>query len=111
VRFLFDAQLPPALARQIANTGHEASHVSEAWLLKAPDRQIWLHAAASAAVLITKDADFVTMRALNATGPAIIWVRIGNVLRRVLLNRFAGVFPSILSALERGDTIIEISDS
>ena len=110
MRFLVDAQLPPALARQIGSSGHEVTHVAEVGLLTASDRQIWSHATATDAVLITKDEDFVTMRALNAVGPAIVWVRTGNVLKRVLLHRFASVFPAVLSALQRGDTIVEISD-
>jgi predicted nuclease of predicted toxin-antitoxin system len=110
VRFLIDAQLPPALARQLAASGHETVHVSDIGLLTASDRDIWLHAAATRAVLITKDEDFVTMRALNNSGPAVVWVRLGNTTRRALLGRFAEVFPRILAALERGDTILEISD-
>jgi len=107
---LIDAQLPPALARQLVASGHEAVHVSEIGLLTARDRDIWSHAAATGAVLITKDEDFVTMRALNNSGAAVVWVRLGNTTRRALLGRFAEVFPTILAALERGDTILEISD-
>jgi predicted nuclease of predicted toxin-antitoxin system len=110
VRFLIDAQLPPALARQIESSGHEAAHVADVDLLTAPDRQIWLHATATGSVLITKDEDFITMRALNASGPAIVWIRLGNAVRRVLLGRFAEVFPMVLAALTRGDSVVEISD-
>ncbi len=50
------------------------------------------------------------MRALDNKGPAVIWVRIGNTTKRALIERFAEKFPAILNSLERGDTIIEISD-
>jgi hypothetical protein len=35
VRFLVDAQLPPALARHLAVLGHEAVHVADVGLLRA----------------------------------------------------------------------------
>jgi len=62
------------------------------------------------AVLVTKDEDFVLMRALDADGPAVVWVRIGNTTKRALRQRFSEQFPTIVAALERGDTIVEISD-
>ncbi len=109
MRFLVDAQLPPALARQLVASGHDATHVSEIGLLTASDREIWRYAAESRVALITKDEDFVTMRALRSEGPAIIWVRLGNTNKRQLLSRFVEVLPSIISALERNETVIEIS--
>jgi predicted nuclease of predicted toxin-antitoxin system len=112
VRFLIDAQLPPALARHLAALGHEAEHVSDIGLLTAADKQIWDHAAAVRAVLVTKDEDFVTLRALSKQGgPPVIWVRIGNTTKQVLIGRFAAAFTTILDALERGETVIQISDS
>jgi len=61
-------------------------------------------------VLVTKDEDFVTMRALSAAGPAMIWVRVGNTTNRALIGRLSAVFPSVLAALERGETIVQIGD-
>ncbi len=104
MRFLVDAQLPPALARQLI-----ASAVSEIGLLTASDREIWRYATESRAALITKDEDFVTMRALRPAGPAVIWVRLGNTSKRQLLARFAEMLPPIISALERNETVIEVS--
>jgi predicted nuclease of predicted toxin-antitoxin system len=109
VRFLIDAQLPPTLAKHLSGQGHEANHVAEIGLNSAPDRVIWSHAAATGAVLITKDEDFVVMRALDNKGPAVIWVRIGNTTRRALIERFSEALPDILASLERGHTIVEIS--
>jgi len=111
VRFLIDAQLPPALARHLVAMGHEATHVADIGLAAARDHDIWDHAATNDCVLVTKDEDFVTMRALRSRGPAVVWVRVGNATRRVLINRFGAVFPALLAALERGETIIQIPDS
>jgi predicted nuclease of predicted toxin-antitoxin system len=110
VRFLIDAQLPPSLARHFSRHGHQAAHVADIGLGSAPDSVIWSHAATTGAVLVTKDEDFVMMRALDNDGPAVIWVRIGNTTNRALVERFTEVFSAIVASLERGDTIIEISD-
>lgn len=66
MRFLVDAQLPPLLARHIRELGHEAEHVADIGMSASSDRDIWQYAHANDAVLITKDEDFVTMRALRA---------------------------------------------
>lgn len=108
MRFLVDAQLPPLLARYLAESGHAAEHVADKGLSAASDRAIWNYASANDAVLITKDEDFITMRAFNANGPAVIWLRLGNTTRRELLARFSAVFPTVLEALRRGETIVEI---
>jgi predicted nuclease of predicted toxin-antitoxin system len=109
VRFLIDAQLPPSLARHLVTSGHEATHVAELGMLSARDRDIWEQAATTGAALITKDEDFVTMRALHSSGPSIVWVRIGNATNRLLLARFTAVLSAIVDALTRGETVIEIS--
>ena len=110
MRFLVDAQLPPALAAYLIYQGHEAHHVAELGLVCARDREIWDHATAQDAIIVTKDEDFVTMRALRPQGPPIVWIRIGNVTKLSLLRRFAAAFPAILIALERGETIVQIPD-
>jgi predicted nuclease of predicted toxin-antitoxin system len=110
LRFLIDAQLPPALARHLQFLGHEATHVLELRMQNAHDREIWQRAAAMNAVLVSKDEDFVTMRALRPHGPPIVWVRIGNATRRALIARFDAVLPQVLSALERGETIVQVPD-
>jgi predicted nuclease of predicted toxin-antitoxin system len=68
VRFLIDAQLPSGLALHLNALGHEDVHVAHIALSTASDRKIWDQAIASDAVLITKDQDFVSMRALSRRG-------------------------------------------
>ena len=81
VRFLVDAQLPPALARHLSTLGHVAEHVSDHGLESAPDRDIWSRAVATDAYIITKDEDFVTLRALITRGPAVVWIHVDVKLR------------------------------
>ena len=55
MRFLVDAQLPPALARWLASQGHVAAHVADCKLETASDTAIWNFAVGCSAVIITKD--------------------------------------------------------
>ena len=58
MKFLIDAQLPPALARWLREAGHEASHVEDDGLRDAEDGAIWAHALKTGAIIVTKDEDF-----------------------------------------------------
>jgi predicted nuclease of predicted toxin-antitoxin system len=55
MRFIVDAQLPPALARWLAANGHEAAHVADSNMASASDKAISDFALANGAAIITKD--------------------------------------------------------
>lgn len=107
MRFLIDAQLPPALARKLASLGHVAEHVADCGLATASDEAIRQYAASVAAVIITKDEDFAILRLLRE-GPAIVWVRVGNTRRVELLRRIEAELSAIVAALDQGETLVEI---
>jgi predicted nuclease of predicted toxin-antitoxin system len=111
VRFLVDAQLPPALARFLAAAGHKAEHVSELGLERSSDREIWSKATALGSVIVTKDEDFVTLRAFQPSGPAVVWVRLGNTTRDTLIKVMSSALPAIIVALQRGETVVEVAAS
>ena len=79
LRFLVDAQLPPALARKIASFGYAAEHLLDLGLLAANDSEVWDYALANEAVIITKDEDFAIRASVSKSAPAIVWVRIGKL--------------------------------
>ena len=108
MRFLVDAQLPPALARRIEALGHYAEHVFDCGLATASDEAIRSHAAKINAVIVTKDEDFAVRRVLQE-GPAVLWIRVGNTRRAELLRRIDADFSAIVAALERGETLVEIA--
>jgi len=108
VRFLVDAQLPPALARRIEALGHAAEHVLDCGLETAADEAIRRYAATNGSVIITKDEDFAVRRVLHE-GPPVIWGRIGNTRRAELLRRIDEQFATVVAALERGETLVEIA--
>jgi len=108
MRFLVDAQLPPALARWIESQGHSAEHVVDRGMTDASDQAIWQMAKQTGAVIVSKDADFVTLATLEDKGPPVVWIRIGNTHRQGLLNWFEPLLPKILTLLEQGERLIEI---
>ncbi len=108
MRFLVDTNLPPALATWLVTQGHEAQHTSDFGMEAAKDRSIWDHAKASGACIVTKDEDFVLLRASASDGPPIVWIRIGNALRKVLLARLAAVWPDVIAKIDDGENVIEI---
>ena len=108
MKFLVDANLPPALARWLASEGHQAHHVSDFGLEAMPDRAIWARARELDACIVTKDEDFILLQALDRAGPAVVWIRIGNAVRNVLLQRIPALWPDVVSALERGEKIVEV---
>jgi predicted nuclease of predicted toxin-antitoxin system len=109
VHFIIDAQLPPALARLLESRGHEAKHLTELGLLKAEDLHIWRYASRHEAVIVTKDEDFVILGTLTTDGPAIVWVRVGNTRKQVLLAWFERLLPAIERALANGEKLLELT--
>jgi uncharacterized protein (DUF433 family)/predicted nuclease of predicted toxin-antitoxin system len=108
MRFLIDAQMPPALARLLATHGHTAEHVADIGLRNADDSPIWAYALAQQAIIITKDEDFPQRLRQAKSSPVIVWLRIGNTSRRALLEWFEPLLPQIESLISQGDRLIEI---
>ena len=108
MRFLVDAQLPPALARMMSEHGHDAEHVIDIGPADMRDRAIWLHALEHDAVIVTKDEDFASMTAFDEAAPPIVWVRVGNVSRRALLQWFLPRLEQIVSLVQSGNKLIEV---
>jgi predicted nuclease of predicted toxin-antitoxin system len=108
VKFLVDANLPPALAQWLAAERHEAHHVSNLGMEAMPDREIWKRAREMDACIVTKDEDFVLLSALDRAGPAIVWIRVGNATRGALLDRLPALWPKVMNAIERGEKVIEV---
>ncbi len=106
LRFVVDAQLPPALARHLLDEGYKAEHVNRIGLGAAKDSDVWAYARTHQAVLVTKDGDFADMARRASKGPAVIWLRTGNVTNNALWANFSRALPEILEALNAGERII-----
>ncbi len=108
MRWIVDAQLPPALAKLLCDHGHQVEHVQDAGLRNASDNSIWDYALKRGAVIATKDEDFPSRALVARQAPLIVWLRIGNCSRKALLSWFEPLLPGIEKRLTAGDTIIEI---
>lgn len=108
MRFLIDAQLPPALARWLGERGHAARSAREAGLRDSDDGSIWNFAMSGDWIVVTKDEDFVDRCLLGGPAPAVIWIRLGNCTNQALFARLAPIMPEILRQLGAGHRLIEV---
>jgi predicted nuclease of predicted toxin-antitoxin system len=106
MRFLVDAQLPPALVDGFKSKGRQAEHVFEQLGADRPDAFIAQTSIATAAVVVTKDNDFLQLQENGR--PQIIWVRIGNTANQRLLERFESEWARVFGALSRGEDVVEL---
>ncbi|KXS33494.1 MAG: Uncharacterized protein AWT59_0375 [Candidatus Gallionella acididurans] len=109
MRFLVDAQLPPALARFLNDAGHQAEHVYDIGMGTASNRAIWNYALQNNATIITKDEDFVSLISVQSGTPSVIWVRVGNTGKQALLNWIEPMMERIVAEIESGEKLIEIA--
>ena len=107
MKFLVDNRLPAALARWLSAKGFEAAHVLDLKLNESDDERIWAHAAAHGMVVISKDDDFQN-RATHRGTVQVVWVRLGNCRNKALLDTFEQQLPAVISALERGASVVEL---
>ena len=105
MRFLVDAQLPPALARWLVERGHDAEHVADLGMTGASDAMIAAHAEACGAVLVSKDEDFLALRLPDRF--VFLWLRCGNATNRALFVWLAPRWPEVERLLTEGERFIE----
>lgn len=78
-------------------------------MANAVDSAIWQRASESATVIVTKDEDFALRRHVAPPGsPTVVWIRFGNMKTRLLLAKIGSVWNDIITALERGELLIEV---
>ena len=102
MKFIVDAQLPPALARCLVRLGHESEHVLNVGLLGADDRSIQQYAAEHNIVVITKDEDFAANLLWQKNNPAVVWLRVGNCQIKHCSIGFCRYFPKYYCDYRKG---------
>ncbi len=107
MRFLVDAQLPPALVPWLRDEGHDAAHVFELDILAASDNDVWAYAVAHGYVIVTKDHDFVEWAFKRRPCPQIVWLRFGNMPNRGLFDRLKRAWPRVNLGLNNGASVVE----
>jgi predicted nuclease of predicted toxin-antitoxin system len=108
LKFIVDAQLPPALARWIESSGHAAQHVFDIGFNSAADPIIWARAISDQSVIVSKDEDFVDQSLLSSAPPQLVWIRKGNCSNRILVEWLSPMWPEVVRRLEAGEKLIEL---
>ena len=106
MKFLIDAQLPPALCGWLRDRGHEAVHVSEIGLAVSERRVIAARAEAAREILVSKDEDFVFLRLPDRFG--LLWLRCGNATNAALSLWLAARWDRVVEVLKTGEHFIEV---
>jgi predicted nuclease of predicted toxin-antitoxin system len=84
--------------------------MSDAELGEAEDNRIWAYAKQVNPIIITKDENFIVLASFDPNGPPIVWVRLGNTTIQALLFWFEPFLPTILSSLEEGNKLVELTN-
>ncbi len=108
MKFLVDAQLPPAVAIWLREAGHEAWAVRELGLRDAEDGVIWNHALDAGMAILTKDEDFPMRAQRSVSAPIIVWLRVGNSSNQALKGWFMPQLPQIAALVDQGYRVLEI---
>ena len=108
MKFLIDAQLPPALAQWLREAGYDAQAVREVGLRDADDGAIWRHAQAQGLVIVTKDEDFAQRAQTGADRPVIVWLRIGNTSNAALRAWLIPQLPELVRLIGQAHQVVEV---
>ncbi len=108
MKFLVDAQLPPALAEWFSQQGHDAVAVRDLGLRDASDAALWMVAEREGWIIVTKDDDFADRVMQSDQGPRVVWLRIGNCLNCRLFIWLEPMLPGILQELASGHRLVEV---
>jgi len=107
MQYLVDSQLPTNLARWLdAQDDTVGTHVKDVGLGEAMDEEIWAYAKSDGSIIVTKDQDFIVLQMNDPKGSPILWVRLGNISNKKLIERFEQDFASIDKMFEDGERLV-----
>lgn len=106
MKFIVDNQLPAALARWLEAKGADAIHVLELALDTAKDHDIWTLAMREQRIVVSKDEDFFHLANRANDQGRLLWVRVGNCRRDMLLARFESAWLGIEEAFVAGNRVV-----
>ena len=105
-----DAQLSPALASWLTDTfGVEEIAIRDLGLRDAEDVVIFDRARRAAAIVVTKDRDFVDLLLRNGPPPQVVWLTCGNTSNAHLRELLTSTWPRAAVMLAAGEPLVEIT--
>jgi len=111
-KWLIDTQLPPKLVNDFIAKGFDAVHTqsySEGIFMS--DTEIRKIALKENRIIITKDSDFYNSHFKDAMMPPVLYLKIGNISNKDLINLIKNNLPSILLSLDQEAKLIMIESS
>jgi predicted nuclease of predicted toxin-antitoxin system len=78
MKLLFDQNVSPKLASNLADLFPGSAHVDPLGLGQADDADLWQFASVNGFTLVSKDEDFNLMSVSRGAPPKVIWLRMGN---------------------------------
>jgi predicted nuclease of predicted toxin-antitoxin system len=101
VKFLVDMPLSPTLAVWLMERGHDAVHVTELGLTRAPDADILALAKQERRIIVTADLDYPRLLALalaRTTDPSLILFRGGDWSEADVIARMGEIMRALTEA-------------
>jgi predicted nuclease of predicted toxin-antitoxin system len=74
---------------------------------EAVDTAIWNYAFENDLILVSKDEDFVHLANRTGDKGKLLWVRIGNCRKQMLLEAFGNALPGVTNAFAEGYRVVE----
>jgi predicted nuclease of predicted toxin-antitoxin system len=109
-RVLLDQGLPRGAVALLKHSGWHVVHTGDIGLSRATDRQIVEHARKERLVIVTLDADFHAIIAVeNASSPSIVRVRREGLNAHALTSLLIEVWPAVSDQLQSG-ALVTIDD-
>jgi len=106
MKLLLDQGLPRSAAALLGNTGIDTIHVADIGMSQAEDAEIIERAKEEKRVVVTLDADFHALLALDeATAPSIIRIRIERLRAKALTDLLLMVIVKCADEIEQGSAI------
>jgi predicted nuclease of predicted toxin-antitoxin system len=106
MKLLLDQGIPRSAAKLLREANFDTLHVSEIGMSAAEDQEIIERAREEERIVVTLDADFHTLLALNdATSPSVIRIRIQSLRAQAVVDLLLTVIGECKEDLEQGAAV------
>jgi len=112
IRLLLDQGLPHTTVKHLDNSSWDVQHVSDVGLSLSSDREILNAAQKDSRTVVTLDADFHTMLALDgASTPSVIRIRREGLKGKELAELLSVIWPKIEENVIQGAMVTVTENS
>ena len=108
MKVLFDQNLSHRLPDRLADLFPGSTQVRLIRLDRAPDAEVWEHAAREGYAIATRDVDLSEMATLRGAPPLVIWLRGGNSSTAAVEAALRARQGDILAAAQDGAASVEV---